>query len=370
MAIRLFNQESDWLQPGNPYDSRLFHADLSDQVQVWSPPGGQGYKQTILLQEGLSLVILDYTTHEDTFLCPTPGLTQCLEYTFHITRPTSGRSSYWPYFGNRVLGVWQPQKRWFKVELFFSASNFAPYSQALIEHFLPQEQTILYNWADWLHRYQLGYAAASPQAAFTQLLNGAIALPAISNTERASEILEFQAFSYPWISMTPEMHQVVNQILSCPYSGCIRRTYLKRKALELVALKLNVLDQQRSLSYPLNSDDLDGIYQAAKILAGNLHNPPSVEVLARQVGLNRLKLNHGFHYVYGTTPYRYLRNCRLGLANHLLSISELAVEEVACRVGYSSLSSFSSAFRQQFGLNPKTLQIQSRKLSQSQTLAS
>ena len=370
MAIRFFNQESDCLHPGNLHDSRLFHADPSDQVQVWSPPAGQGYKQTIPLQEGLSLIILDYTTPEDTLLCPAPGLNQCLECEFHITRSTSGQSLYQPYFGQKALRIWQPRKRRFKVEIFFSAPHFVPYSKAFIERFLPQDQTLLYNWADWFHRYRLGYAAASPQDAFTQILNGGITLPRLVSPEQPFGTLEFHAFSRPWNAMTLEMHQVVHQILSCPYSGRIRRTYLERKALELVALKLSALDQQRSPSYPLNADDLDGIYQAAKVLACNFNNPPSVEALARQVGLNRLKLNQGFHHIYGTTPFRYLRNCRLELAKYLLTTSESAVEEVAHKVGYTSRSNFATAFRQQFGLNPKTFQLYTRNWLQLQGLAS
>ena len=158
--------------------------------------------------------------------------------------------------------------------------------------------------------------------------------------------------------MTPEMHQVIHQIFSCPYSGQVRRAYLERKVLELVGLKLNALEQLRSLSYPLNLEDLDGIYEAGRILACQLQNPPSVEALARQVGLNRLKLNQGFHHVYGITPFRHLRNCRLQLAKQLLVTSKLAIQEVAHKVGYTSCSRFATAFYQKFGLNPKAFQLQ------------
>ncbi|MEL6332487.1 MAG: helix-turn-helix transcriptional regulator, partial [Cyanobacteria bacterium J06626_26] len=79
---------------------------------------------------------------------------------------------------------------------------------------------------------------------------------------------------------------------------------------------------------------------------------------ARKVGTNRLKLNQGFHQVYGTTPFRYLRACRLTQARRLLTTSDLPVESVAAAVGYSSRNHFAKAFRQQVGLNPKTFQMQ------------
>ncbi|MEM6502753.1 MAG: AraC family transcriptional regulator [Cyanobacteria bacterium P01_C01_bin.89] len=170
--------------------------------------------------------------------------------------------------------------------------------------------------------------------------------------------------------MTSQMRQLVHHILSCPNSGQIRRTYLESKAFQLVDLFLQELNHANGISYPLVDGDLDRIYQAGRILARNLNNPPSVETLARQVGLNRFKLNQGFHKVYGTTPFRYLRHCRLNLAEHLLTDSDLPIEAVAHKVGYTSRSNFANAFRQWRGLNPKALQLHSRDIAQSQGFAS
>ena len=105
-------------------------------------------------------------------------------------------------------------------------------------------------------------------------------------------------------------------------------------------------------------------------MARKLDNPPSVETLARQVGLNRFKLNEGFHQVYGTTPFRYLRACRLGIADCLLTTSDLPTEVIAQKVGYASRSSFASAFRQWRGVKPKTLQLHSQNLARVQGIAS
>ena len=371
MAIRFLNQVSDYLQPGSPDDSRLFHADSSDQVQVWLPQVGEGYMQTIPLQEGLSLAILDYKVHS-TFLSHYPRRSQFLEFEFCITGPASGRSTFYrPIDLNSLFAVCKPQQqRQLKVEICCRPPFFMPYLHQVFEHLASQEQQLLYTWADQVYRSQLGYGATSPQAVFQQMMSEAVFWPQFFNGDQIFRQLGFWSFGNLQRSMTSEMHQVVNQILSCPYSGDVRRSYLERKALELVALKLKILDPSRVLSYPLNSDDLDGIYQAAKILACTLNNPPSVEALARQVGLNRLKLNHGFHQVYGTTPYRYLRNCRLELANHLLSTSDLAVEEVAYRVGYTSRTSFTGAFCHRFGLSPKTFQLQILRRLQRQHSAS
>ncbi len=371
MALQFFNQVSDYLHPGSPSDSRLFHADPSDQIQVWSPQVGQGYTQTIPLQEGLSLVIMDYAIHS-TCLSRVPGPQgRWLELEFQMVGPGAGQSRFLPYLGSQNgLNVRPAQPPQFRVEVICRPPLFESYSQTLIEHMAPQDQAILYDWAHWVHRSQRGYRAASSQRAFGQILQGQIASPQAFSADDPFEKLDFWAFGRSWRSMTAEMHQVISQILSCPYSGQVRRAYLERLTLELIALKLKGLNHLKQLSYPLVTEDLDGIYQGAKVLACNLNNPPSINDLARQVGLNRLKLNQGFHQVYGTTPFRYLRNCRLALARHLLTTSEFAVETIAHQVGYTSRSNFASAFRQQFGLNPKTFQLYSQNGPQPQSRAS
>ncbi|MEM9809206.1 MAG: AraC family transcriptional regulator, partial [Cyanobacteria bacterium P01_D01_bin.56] len=153
--------------------------------------------------------------------------------------------------------------------------------------------------------------------------------------------------------ITPEMKVIMEQILSCPYQGETRRQYLEKKTLDLVTLRVQAITQPR-----LNPTDLDSIYQAASILKSEMANPPTVEALARRVNTNRLKLNQGFHEVYGTTPFKYLRDCRLWMAQRLLTTSTLPIESIAAAVGYRSRNHFAKAFRKQTGLNPKLFQMQ------------
>lgn len=370
MAVRLLNRVSDFLHPGSFHDSRLFHADSSDQIQVWSSQVGQGYVQTIPLREDLSLVIVDDTMH-NTVLMNTHKQEASLEFEFQLAGSTPGKSSLVPHLGMSGLNIRPAQQRRFKVEIFFGPSAFMTYYQLIAERLPPQALSLFHKSVEWTYRHQSGDQATSPQAVLTQILSRTVASPSpsklMANRPRfASELLGSDHTVQQ--SMVPEMHQVIHRIFACPYSGKVRRTYLEHQVLELVALKIKTLEQLRSLSYPLSSGDLECIYQAGKILTRHLQNPPSIEGLSRQVGLNRLKLNRGFHHAYGTTPFRYLRNCRLQLAQILLTNAELAVKEVAYRVGYTNCSRFATAFYQKFGLNPKTFQLlHSRRLQQTQT---
>ncbi|ABW31667.1 transcriptional regulator, AraC family (plasmid) [Acaryochloris marina MBIC11017] len=158
--------------------------------------------------------------------------------------------------------------------------------------------------------------------------------------------------------MTPTMHAILQQILNCPYKQGMRRLYLESKAQELLVLQLEqwlALEQGNSASTPLKAADLDYVHLAADILDRELSHPPSIAVLARRVGLNEYKLKVGFRQVFGQTVFGYVKVQRLERAKQLLLIGGSTVTQAAASVGYVSQGHFAAAFRQQFGVNPRTL---------------
>jgi AraC family transcriptional regulator, transcriptional activator of the genes for pyochelin and ferripyochelin receptors len=167
-------------------------------------------------------------------------------------------------------------------------------------------------------------------------------------------------FHQPLGKITPNMRQIIQQLLNCPYQGLMRQIFLESKALELLMLQFNLWLQNNSQSRQLNlkNDDLDRLHYAKNLLAKNLHDPPSLIDLSRMVGINDYKLKIGFRQVFGTTPFSYLRDLRLEKAQQLLQEREIQVEAVAKLVGYKSRSKFSVAFTKKFGINPKSFQLQ------------
>lgn len=154
---------------------------------------------------------------------------------------------------------------------------------------------------------------------------------------------------------TPAMQMTLHQILNCPLQGSIRRVYLESKAVELIVLKLAQINELKQLpkSKPiLKADDIERIYVAKEILLRDIEYPPSLMMLSKLSGLNDYKLKQGFRQVFGTTVFGYLRAYRMEQARQLLIEGQMTVSEVARLVGYSSLSRFSLAFKQQFGVSP------------------
>ncbi|MEM1254603.1 MAG: AraC family transcriptional regulator [Cyanobacteria bacterium P01_H01_bin.21] len=154
---------------------------------------------------------------------------------------------------------------------------------------------------------------------------------------------------------TPLMSIALQQILQCPYQGATRRLYLESKSLELLTLAFEQLKTQQpdlKKRRPLNPDDVKLIHQARDILIHQIHNPPSLMALARQVGINDCKLKRGFRQVFGTTVFGYLHNYRMERAAELLQGNQMTVTGVAVTVGFANRSAFAVAFRRRFGLNP------------------
>lgn len=87
-----------------------------------------------------------------------------------------------------------------------------------------------------------------------------------------------------------------------------------------------------------------------------LHARPAyawtVEQLAAEAALSRSAFFARFSRTVGMPPMEYLLAWRMALAKRLLRDNELGMDQVAERVGYSSASTFSTAFARHAGMPP------------------
>lgn len=81
-----------------------------------------------------------------------------------------------------------------------------------------------------------------------------------------------------------------------------------------------------------------------------------LESLAAVAGISRFHFQRLFTATYGRSPATYLTERRLERAQDLLRATNLTVTEVCHAVGFSSLGSFSSRFRQLVGETPSEFQ--------------
>lgn len=95
-------------------------------------------------------------------------------------------------------------------------------------------------------------------------------------------------------------------------------------------------------------------YLSAALAA--IHSEPekawTVADLASRACLSRSAFHDRFSEVLGRPPLTYLTEHRLRLAAHHLAQQDLGINRISERVGYTSETAFSQAFRRQYGVSP------------------
>lgn len=157
----------------------------------------------------------------------------------------------------------------------------------------------------------------------------------------------------PSFLMTPEMERILQSIFTNTYSGKTKMMFFRSQITALLSHFFGQLALiQEAKAQPHHREKLD---QVKNILLANLENPPSLNDLSKQIGLNTTKLKKEFKAVFGVPVFKYLQNERLDSAHQLIRDQKATVQEAAWQVGYDSLSSFSNAFAKKFGYRPSQI---------------
>ncbi len=91
---------------------------------------------------------------------------------------------------------------------------------------------------------------------------------------------------------------------------------------------------------------------ALRGMHGQVAHPWTVGQLAKGAALSRSAFFERFTRLVGVAPMEYLSAWRMAIAKDLLRQDDLGMAEVAERVGYSSASTFSTAFSRHVGQSP------------------
>jgi AraC-like DNA-binding protein len=88
----------------------------------------------------------------------------------------------------------------------------------------------------------------------------------------------------------------------------------------------------------------------------NFAEPLDLQVLAAVAGISKYHFQRLFAATYGRSPAAYLSERRIERAQDLLRATNLTVTEICHAVGFTSLGSFSSRFRELVGETPSAFQ--------------
>jgi AraC-like DNA-binding protein len=101
---------------------------------------------------------------------------------------------------------------------------------------------------------------------------------------------------------------------------------------------------------------LAALRRARDLMDSQYAEPLDLDAIARAAGYSRYHFVRAFGAAYGESPGRYLTRRRIERAQELLRSVNLTVTEVCHLVGFSSLGSFSTRFRELTGLSPSEFQ--------------
>jgi AraC-like DNA-binding protein len=157
----------------------------------------------------------------------------------------------------------------------------------------------------------------------------------------------------PTFYMTPEMQTIVDSIFNIQYEGKTKMMFFRS---QITALLSHFFGQLASIkTEKIKTSEREKLAQVKAILSQNLENPPSLNEISKEIGLNTFKLKKNFKALFGVPVFKYLQNERLTLAHKMIRTQESTVQEAAWHVGYDSLSSFSNAFKKKFGYRPSQI---------------
>lgn len=120
-----------------------------------------------------------------------------------------------------------------------------------------------------------------------------------------------------------------------------------------------------SLEKPNEAERL--CYRIMNHIDSNLHNMHGLESLTESFSYNYNYLSNLFKKTTGETLASYYKRKRLETAHAMLSQSKVRITDVAISLGYSSVYTFSRAYKATFGISPKEAKQRIRNKSKSIT---
>jgi AraC-like DNA-binding protein len=110
------------------------------------------------------------------------------------------------------------------------------------------------------------------------------------------------------------------------------------------------------LAHRVPGDVLVHLRRARDHIDRHFAEPLDLEVLAGIAGISKFHFHRMFAATYAITPAAYVSQRRVERAQDLLRATNLTVTEVCHAVGFASLGSFSSRFKEVVGETPREFQ--------------
>jgi len=150
---------------------------------------------------------------------------------------------------------------------------------------------------------------------------------------------------------------VIQALLNHNYTGTQENIFINAQTQMILLYSTeNMLEEKKEVVYHFkflnNEEDREKIIKSREILLQHICNPITIKSLSRKVAINECYLKKGFKEIFGTTIFDFYQGQRMEHAKYLLYEKGFTVTEVSASLGYSSISHFSTAFKNHTGIKP------------------
>ncbi len=111
---------------------------------------------------------------------------------------------------------------------------------------------------------------------------------------------------------------------------------------------------------PLGSHVPESVRRVIAMMEQHLENAVAISTLAARTGMSHRQLDRLFRRFVGKSPVAYYRDIRLDRARSLVTQTDMPMSEISMASGFASQVHFSRAYRQRFGLAPRTDRVEGR----------
>lgn len=157
-------------------------------------------------------------------------------------------------------------------------------------------------------------------------------------------------------ALYPRLARLVVDLAAVHNRAGIKLIQAEALVLQIVAELLENIELQRqaqSIDTRISDRDAECLRKARDLLLRHHTPPPTVEAIAREVGLSRTKLKTGFRALFGRTIAEFGNDLRMNLARDMLGQPDRPIAHIAAELGYEYQTSFTNAFRRHFGILPR-----------------
>lgn len=157
--------------------------------------------------------------------------------------------------------------------------------------------------------------------------------------------------------LTNRFVRLFKDVFESEFDPSLTKLIVKDKGYEAIVLFFDhyykkFIDQQLTHS-KYSIDDQKRLYSLVDYIKAHLDKNLSLNLLAREVGFSKTKLQAMFHYFFHQSIYSFIKDLKFDKSIELLMKSEADIGMIARQLGYNSSTHFINIFKKHYGLSPK-----------------